>query len=322
VSSINLSQAALIAVGAFYTFAGIVGLRMALQGRMIDVAIAGISMTPPSRVETARGLWLLLSSVVVLAGGLLLILRIDWAVVAFVVSAAGQALYLLLIAPKFFDPGDPPDERGRQQTVNAFILYSAATLFVLWGYRTGHLMPARMAGWPIVVAALALVSGTAAYGLFRFFYPLAKAPFGSGCTGSGGAFDASEEDPTETLEGGTDSEPGSPLSDSHRILVMSEYQCDPLWTHVPGLSGCFSPRDLPLSEALVADLEAWSLNYDTSFNFEDFNKPHWNEEQYAAHDAAGVELARRLKRELPERQIFVWRSGDGNMGHVEIHPDD
>jgi hypothetical protein len=37
---------------------------------------------------------------------------------------------------------------------------------------------------------------------------------------------------------------------------------------------------------------------------------------------AGVALARRLKRELPDRQIFVWRNSDGGMRHVEITAED
>lgn len=317
-SSFDLSIAILIAVGAFYTFAGLVGLRMAVQGRLLDIAIAGISLKRPPVAETERGLWLLISSLVVLAGGIFLILRLDWAAAAFVISAAGQALYLLLLAPVFFDPADPPDAKGRQQTINAFILYSAATVFVLWAYRTGKLMPPAMAGWPIVWVALGILAGTMGWGLFRFFYPLAKNPlsFGSREANDGGGHDG-----TVSYDDGVSSEPGPPLSDSRRILVMSDYQCDPLWTHDPDRSGCFSPRELPLSEALIADLEAWSVHYDTSFNHEDYNNPHWSEAQYSAHDAAGVSLARRLKRELPDRQIFVWRNADGRTGHMEIEAD-
>lgn len=319
VSSFNLSHSVLVVVGAFYAFAGLVGLRASLQGRLIDIAIAGISMQPPGKAETARGLWLLVSSLVVLAGGLFLVLRLDWAAAAFVVSAAGQAIYLLLIAPTYFDPEDPPDATGRQQTINAFILYSAATLFVLWAYRTGKLMPPGVVGWPLVIGFLGVLGGATAYGLFRFLYPLAQGPFGSS-----GAGDTKVDGghSSEAFEDETDREPGPPLADSRRILVMSEYQCDPLWTHDPGRSGTFSPRDLPLSEALIEDLEAWSRSYDTSFNLEDFNNPHWSEAQYAAHDMAGVALARRLKRELPDRQIFVWRNADGEPGHVEITAED
>ncbi len=117
-------------------------------------------------------------------------------------------------------------------------------------------------------------------------------------------------------------ETGPPLSESQRILVMSEYECDPLWTHDPGRSGTISPRDLPLSEALIADLDAWATHYNGSFNLEDPTTPHWSEAQYLAHDREGLALARRLKRELPERQIFVWRTGDGNYGHTEVTADE
>ncbi len=226
----------------------------------------------------------------------------------------GQALYLLVLAPWIFDPADAPDAKGRQQTINAFILYSAATLFVLWAYRTGKLVPPEVAGWPVVSGALGVITAAAAWGIFRFFYPLAKSPLSF--RGQSG------DHPSEPVYDDFDSEPGPPLSDSRRILVMSDYQCDPLWTHDPSRSGCFSPRDLPLSEALVADLEAWALDNDTSFNHEDYNNPHWSEDRYLSHYEAGVALARRLKRELPDRQIFVWRAADGSMGHMEITADE
>lgn len=316
--SFSLSHAALIAVGAFYTFAGLVGIRVAVQGRLMDLAIAGISMKRPPVVETARGIWLLLSAVVVLAGGLFLILRLDWAAAAFAMSALGQAVYLLALAPYYFDAADPPDATGRQQTINAFVLYAAATLFVLWAYRTDKLMPADAAGWPAVWGALAVLGVATLWGVFRFAYPLAKSPLGAF-----GREDADE--PSEELEVpnySEDDETGPPLSESRRILLMSEYECDPLWTHDPGRSGTISPRDLPLSEALIADLEAWAVSYDGSFNLEDLNNPHWGEAEYAAHDAAGVTLARRLKREMPDRQIYVWRLGNGNTGHTEITADE
>ena len=319
-SSFEIAHAALIAVGAFYTFAGLVGMRVAQQSRLIDIAIAGISLAKPPALETARGLWLLLASVVVLAGGLFLILRLEWAALAFSVSALGQAVYLLLLGPKVFDVDDPPDPAGRQQTINAFVLYSAATLFVLWGYRTGQLMPADAVGWPAVWGASGVVAVALMWGLFRFYAPLAKSPTSFFNSGGGSAMGTSDDDGVPDYD--PDEDTGPPLSESQRILVMSEYECDSLWTHDPGRSGTISPRDLPLSEALIADFEAWAKSYDGSFNLEDINSPHWSEAQYAAHDAAGLALARRLKRELPDRQIYVWRLGNGNTGHTEVTADD
>jgi len=309
--SFDISQAALVAIGAFYTFAGIVGLRVAVQGRFMDMAIAGISATKPPAAETARGLWLLCSSVVVLAGGLFLVLRLEWSAAVFAVSALSQALYLLVLAPRIFDPADPPDARGRQQTINSFILYSAATLFVLWAQRSNRLMGPDTVGWPAVWFVLGLTAAALAWGLFRFFYPFARGPFER-------TADAVADRAERERSGDEADEDAEPLSASQRILVMSEYQCDPLWSHDPGRSGSFSPRELPLSEALISDLEAWALSYDGSFNMEDLNNPHWSEAQYRAHDEAGIALARRLKRELPDRQIFVWRLDNG---HTEIFAD-
>lgn len=318
-TSFDVSHGILVLIGAFYTFAGLVGIKMAVSGRLMDVAIAAIGMKPPPMAETVRGVWLLVSSLVVLAGGLFLILRTTWAAWAFVASAAGQALYLLLVAPVFLDKDDPPDATGRQQTINAFILYAAATAFVLWAYRTGRLLPADAVGWPAICGALAVLGVAAVWGLTRFAYPMAKGPLSFLRRTT--AASPNDDDGSEAYDDAT-LDDGPPLSESRRILVMSEFECDALWTHDPGRSGTFSPRELPLSEALIADLEAWALNYDTSFNHDDYSKPHWSEAQYEAHYAQGVALARRLKRELPDRQIFVWRSADGTMGHVEITADE
>jgi hypothetical protein len=313
---LSVASAALVAVGAFYTFAGLVGLRVAVQGRLFDVAISQISLKRPPIAETARTVWLLFASLFVLAGGLFLILRLEWAAAAFVTSSVGQAAYLLFVAPVLLDHDDPPDAKGRQQTINAFILYVAATLFVLWAYRTQKLMSPNEVGWPAVVGALAVLSAAAVHAAFRFAYPLAKGPAGLFNFGVGNAPPSDEA----MNDAATDSlADGAPLADSRRILVMSEYQCDPLWTHDPGRDGTISPRDLPLSESLIADLQAWAESYDGSFNLEDMNSPHWSEERYAAHNAAGLVLGRRLKRELPDRQIFVWHV---DSGHVEIIADD
>lgn len=312
--SFGIAEAALVAVGAFYAFAGLVGLRVAVQGRFMDIAIAGISMKPPPVTETARGLWLLFSSLVVLAGGLFLVLRLDWAAAAFAVGALGQALYLLVLAPWIFDPADPPDALGRQQTVNAFILYSAATLFVFWAYRVGRLTGPGAVGWPALWGVAGVLAAALGWAIFRFFWPLAKWPASFFKRRPPEASSPDRED-DEFIEEDGDAEP---LSASQRILLMSEYQCEPLWAHDPGRSGCFSPRELPLSDELARDLERWAQSYDGSFNMEDLANPHWSEEQYRAHDEAGIALARRLKRELPDRQIFVWRLDNG---HTEIEAE-
>ena len=306
-SAIDVSHGVLLLIGAFYTFAGFVGVKAALAGRFIDIAIAAIEMKPPPRAETARGVWLLIAALLVLAGGLLLLLRLDWAAWAFVASAAGQAIYLLVVAPVFLDPSDPPDARGRQQTINAFLLYAAATAFVLWSHRTGRLVNTAEDGLiPATVAAGALV-GVAVYAGVRFAVPMR--------TGRTGLFGGGGTPPDNDAGAWSADTPERPTHESRAIVVMADYACDPLWAHDPDLSGPIAPTDLALSDALVADLQAWAAAYSSSLNLDDPASPHWSEDQYRAHQAEGLLLARRLKRERPERTVFVF---DADTGHTEV----
>ena len=103
-------------LGAFYTFAGFAGVEMACRSRLFDIAIAKISMKRPPQAETLKGLWFIGQGLVILAGGLALLLRLDLAAVFFLIGAAGQALYLGLLGPFYFDKSDPPDPRGRAQS--------------------------------------------------------------------------------------------------------------------------------------------------------------------------------------------------------------
>ena len=114
-------------VGAFYAFAGVVASRVAVTSHFLDRAIAAIGGKPTPRAETLQFHWLLGSAILVLASGAALVLRIDIAAWLFLASALGQAAYILVLAPRYFDLHDPPDARGRRQTINAFVIYSAAT---------------------------------------------------------------------------------------------------------------------------------------------------------------------------------------------------
>lgn len=142
-------------IGAFYAFAGVVATRAALTSHLLDVAIAAIGAKVVPRVELLRTAWLLTAATLVLAGGVALMLLLDWAPALFVTSALGQLAYLAIAAPSYFDRGDPPDAKGRRQTTNAFILYTAATAFVCWAYAAGRLHPLLEIN-PVALAAGAL----------------------------------------------------------------------------------------------------------------------------------------------------------------------
>ena len=159
-------------IGAFYMFAGYIVVRAALTSRVLDQALAGISGGKPTRVENAQSIWNLAAAVLVFASGVALVLLVDIAVWLFLASALGQAIYVFWLAPAYFDAVDPPDARGRQQSTNAFVIYSAATALVVWAGATG-----RLASWqdtPIPLLALggAAVAALAAYAAWHYAKPL------------------------------------------------------------------------------------------------------------------------------------------------------
>ncbi|PWR23892.1 hypothetical protein [Zavarzinia compransoris] len=128
-------------LGAFYGFAGLVALRAAVMGGFIDRALAALSMKRTPRAERIRQIWLTAAPVGIGAGGFALIMLWDWAVVLFIVNALAQAVYLVIVAPRYLDPEDPPDAKGRRSTWNAFLLYLVATAGVIWAGHAGTLRP-------------------------------------------------------------------------------------------------------------------------------------------------------------------------------------
>jgi hypothetical protein len=160
------------AMGAFYVFAGYVATRAALTSHVIDRALAAISATKPSRIETAQSLWLLGAANVILAGGAALVLLLEAAAWIFVASALAQAAYLFVVAPLLFDRDDPPDAAGRQQSTNAFVIYTAATALVLWAAARGRLASWEHVPWAIIAIAVAAAAAHAAYTVWMFAKPL------------------------------------------------------------------------------------------------------------------------------------------------------
>lgn len=161
--SIELTDIVLRVIGAFYAFAGYVATRAGLMSRLIDQAIAAIAMKKPARIETAQNAWLLVTAALVLVGGVLLLGGLELAAWVFVVSALGQAAYIYVVAPRYFDRDDPPDASGRRQTTNAFVIFAAATAFIVWAAHRGRLAAVQDASTPALVAIAAALLLYAAY---------------------------------------------------------------------------------------------------------------------------------------------------------------
>jgi hypothetical protein len=298
--SIDGMKIALCAIGAFYAFAGYVATRAALTSHFMDVAIAAIAAKKPSRTETAQSYWLLSAATLVLAGGVALLFLIDVAAWLFLASAIGQAVYLYFLAPRFFDVEDAPDAVGRRRTTNAFLIYVAATAFVVWALSQGKLTPWQDVPLPVLALCGALIAAHVAY----VFWTLRRSPGGGG---GGAAFSELDDAP-----------PRNP-ADCTRIKVMADYYCHPLWALDDDVYGDIPPEALDLSPELTRDLNAWAEAYTSSLNAEDPAVSKWTDEERRDHEAKARPLAVRLARELPDRMIYIM---DPVVGVVEVKAAD
>lgn len=167
---IDVTVPLLMLVGAFYTLAGVLAVRAVLSSRMLDLALAALDAGNPDRRETLQQVWLLVASLLILAGGVALLLHLKIAALLFAASALFQIVYLLIAAPYYFDAGDnAPDATGRAGSTNAAILYTVVTAFVLWAHSRGYLFDVAETPPLLISAAGAAVLGYAVYALWTYF---------------------------------------------------------------------------------------------------------------------------------------------------------
>jgi hypothetical protein len=294
-----VTEIALGIVGAFYAFAGWLATRAALSSHFMDQAIAAVSGQKPKAAETAQSYWLLAAANLILAGGVALVIRIDVAMWLFLLSAIGQAFYLYYLAPRVFDREEPPDAAGRAQTRNAFVLYLAATAFVVWAANGGALMSWQDAPGPLLAAAGATV-------VVHFGYVLWMV------VGPGSMRVAASESPLAWPNDNNPSAPGNDPSQSRSVKVMADYHTHPLWAMDENLYGDFSPEQLGLSPELAADLNAWANAFTSSLNGDDPANSLWSDKQHRAHQAEARPLALRIARERPDLKVYI-ADGAGNV---------
>jgi hypothetical protein len=304
------TEIALRVIGAFYTFAGLVAARAALTSNLIDHAISAISMQKPDPIETHRTIWLLSQTVLIFAGGVSLMLLLEPAVWIFALTALMQAIFFVALGPLYFDTADPPDPKGRQRSINAFVIYCAATLFVVWAAYTGRLMPVGNASGPLLGSAAAAIALHLGYVVRHMWFPARRKP-------EFGGFDDGDDLSDSDFDDSALDHSGMPAS-SKRIKLMADYGTYPLWAMDEGLIGDFAPQDLGVSAELTADLWAWANDFELSLNPDDPVDSRWSDDRHKQHVADGLALARRIKHELPEREVFVH---DANGDLVEIKGD-
>jgi hypothetical protein len=153
---------ALRTIGAFYVLVGCLAARAALISNLVDQAIAALTLEKTDRIETHRTIWLLSLSILFFAGGAYLILLLETAAWLFGIATLVQALFFLVLGPHYFDVADPPEPAARQRSINAFVVFAACTLFILWATYMGRLTKLADALpllWGSAAAAITLHTG-------------------------------------------------------------------------------------------------------------------------------------------------------------------
>ncbi len=228
---------AAMAVGAFYVFAGFVVMRAMVLDRLMDQVLAALN-DPGSAKERMRSNVLSVGAFLTMAGGVALVILSPVAVVLFAINALWQGGYLLW-AERALPPEDEADKRGRHQTKNAFVIYLAATAFVLWLAGQGYLRPwnAPLSSHAIDVAVMAAVVAAA----WAFIYL-----------------------PRRQKDG------ASPLASARDERVPTRLRLAPDWNH-----SCLRNADtgetvsvyrLGLSFELSDRIEAWDDTFQATYN--------------------------------------------------------
>lgn len=295
-------------IGAFYTFAGFAACRGALTSNLLDKALAALTLKQTPAIETHRTIWLLTLSMLVFAGGVSLMLLLEPAVWLFALATIIQILFFLVLGPYYFDLTEPPDPLGRKRSINAFVIYAAVTFFVVWAAYRGRLIPLEnIAPWQFAAAG-SVIALQLGYVLRHMYFPAKRK------SGFASFDDESSMDDVTPDDSGLDHS-GLPAS-SKRIKVMADYSTYPLWAMDDGLIGDFAPQDLGVSDELSADLWTWANDFDSSLNHDDPANSRWSDERHRQHVETGVALARRIKRELPDREVFV-RDTNGDLIEID-----
>jgi hypothetical protein len=245
---LSFVQIVALFVGAFYIFGGIVVMRAMALDRVMDQLLAALS-DPTAPSEALKSRILSVGAYLTLAGGVALALLSSLAAAVFLANALWQGGYLLW-AEHALPPKDDDEARGRRRTKNAFVVYLAATGFVLWLAWRGDLRPWNMPlqSYTIDVAIVAGAIGIA----LAFVHWSGRA--GATTSTSGSPSDAPE------LQSFFERMPV-------RLRLAPEWGCSPLWDADTGEP--VSVYAVGLSFDLAERIETWDDTWQTTYNSDD-----------------------------------------------------
>lgn len=124
------------AVGLFYAVGGLFVLRALARGRILEATLAALTGDVGWR-HPVRAMLLAGGGVLTAVSGIALAILDRAAVPLMLANTVMQAVWLVF-AHFYFAPTDTEDVRDRQRTINALVVYLAATVLMVWLDRSGR----------------------------------------------------------------------------------------------------------------------------------------------------------------------------------------
>lgn len=106
------------------------------------------------------------------------------------------------------------------------------------------------------------------------------------------------------------------------IKIMCDYHCMPVWAANEGAVGNIPPNVLGISGALEDALLDWQDRYDGFLNADDPAQPNGTDEDFAAHERQGLQLAQRVKTERPDLMVYVQTNRGVLVARAGTPPED
>lgn len=266
-----------VAIGVFYVFAGFVVMRATSLDTLMDKVLAALENKSDAN-EERRTKVLRVGAFLTLASGAALSLLSPLAPTLFIANTLVQGGYLLW-AERALVPEGADERKGRRQTKNAFVIYLAATAFVVWLHLQGVLRP-----WSAPIEAHALDAGIIALSLVAAWAWI-HLPRKS----------SSSENPLEGFAAAGDLPSQQSSSLPRRLRLAPEWNCSPLWDADSGEP--VSVFRLGLPEDLADRIEQWDDLWQATYNHDDPSSGGFKTDKARqAYYAEGRAIAQELKR--------------------------
>jgi hypothetical protein len=277
-------------IGAFYVFAGLVALRAMAMDRLFDVALAAITLgDPPDPNERIKSLWLTFGAALTLAGGVALLILSVLAPGLFVANLAVQTVYILW-AERALPPEEPEDRIGRTRTINAALIYAAATVFVVWampGYARANLAIGPVPSLAVEFAIILLVTA----GSYVYFFRKTRLRVRAEDVSSDGA----DYDDTDVGAGYEEDDGLDAAGRPKALRVEPAIGSSPICNDFTGRD--IAIESLGISEELCARFRCWDETYQAAHSAEDYRERGFAdaaaEEAFTAEGEALVEELRK-----------------------------